>query len=421
MKFKLGLVTAGCLAAMGLAGQAQAIQLVGEQLEFVGSVYPQYQMTNFGDGSGSTTSNMTAGSTTAALPAAPAVAGSANKAQINWVNSYLGFKGKKTFGDVTAGYEFQGVLMKNGTTSTEAAEIGEARDAYVSVAHNMLGTLQLGQMDTILKEFGDRVRMLGISSSNFVSTSGIVLGPTWKTQKDSTTTPLNTNTSGVVTFNTRVNGQLRWVSPSWGGVQLGASYRPDPNKTSASDASLTSYGVRWSNASYYVGLATEQHNDYRGFSGNVGATAGTIYNTATVRSKDTASRLSFGYIAEKFKLGADLSSLEYTEAGAVGKFGSYNTTAWQISGEYSIAPKTTVAANYASGDAGTCSLVGGATCSTNGLGGTLLSLGARYDYDQNIGLYAIYGLNTVGSSATLASGAVGGNVTNMAVGIHVRF
>jgi predicted porin len=308
MKFKHGLVTAGCLVAMGLAGTAQAVQVAGELLEVYGNFYPQYQITSFADGAtGTQQSTMTTGLNT---PATPAVATTKpNVTQVNWVNSYLGFKGQKGFGDITAGYDFQGVVMSNGTLQTETNAVGAARDAFVFVAHKKFGTLQFGQMDTIYKEFGDRVRLLGTSSSNFTSTSSMVSGVTWKAP--------TANAAGTTSFNTRINGQVRWISPNWSGVEVGVSIRPDPARTATTDASLSAMGIRWSNPKYYVGLAQEVHNDYRTMSGtNAADVATNVFNVAP-RSKDTATRLSFGYTAETYKLGADFSSLKYTEDATI--------------------------------------------------------------------------------------------------------
>ena len=421
MKFKYGLVTMGCMAAMGLAGTAQAVQVAGEALEVYGNFYPQFQISTFDDGTLLTSSvtggpsTMTAGLNT---PVVGTVLAKVSLDQLNWVNSYIGFKGQKAFGDIKAGYDLQGVtLSATADTQGRTANLwGQARDAFVFVSHKNLGTLQLGQMDTIYKEFGDRVRLLGTSSGNFTSTSNVVSGVTWAGAPG----------AGTTSFNTRINGQLRWISPNWKGVEVGVSYRPDPLKSANTDASLSALGIRWSNAKYYVGLAQEVHNDYRTVSGTTATNSPTtIYNVGVgalaTRSKDTATRLSVGYTGEKFKLGADLSTLKYTEdSTTVGNFSNYDTTGWQVTGEYSINPQITVGGNYGENSSGNCTLVN-AVCTTSGLGGSMLSLGARYDYDKNIGFFVLYGLSKVGSGAVLAGGNVGGNVNNAALGLQVKF
>jgi predicted porin len=351
------------------------------------------------------------------------------KNQLNWVNSYIGFKGKKSFGEVTAGYDLQGSLAANVEAGTSL--LADTRDAFVYIDHAKAGTFSIGQQDTVYKQFGDRVRMLGVSSSNFVSTAAFVSGVGWRptapTVVASTATAVVA--AGTSSFNTRIGGQFLWLSPSWSGVQVGASYRPDPNKTATQNQSLSSMGINWSNDTYYVGFGSETHNDYRAFSGtNASSTVTNVIHNTSPRSKDTAHRFSVGYKASAFRLAADVSKLKYTEEAAVaGKFSSYDTTGWQVSGEYSISPQWTVAANYAKNAAGNCSLLGGGVvpCTTTGQGGSLLSLGGRYDLDKNIGFFALYGATTSNSSANFSAtglrAGVGGKMTNVALGVQVKF
>jgi predicted porin len=415
MKFKYrALAAVGCFAAIGMAGTAQAVPIAGELLELYGNLYPQYQNTSFGDAAfGASRSQMTGGLVNpGVVPATTATP--VGKNQLNWVQSYIGFKGKKSFGEVTAGYDLQGSLASSVESGTSL--LADTRDAFVYVEHAKAGTFSIGQQDTVYKQFGDRVRMLGVSSSNFVSTAAFVSGVGWRSAGTA---------AGTSSFNTRIGGQFLWLSPSWSGVQVGASYRPDPNKTATQNQSLSSMGINWSNDTYYVGFGSETHNDYRAFSGTTAATTTTIIN-ASPRSKDTANRFSVGYKASTFRLAADVSKLKYTEdATAAGKFSSYDTTGWQISGEYSISPQWTVAANYAKNAAGNCSLLGGAVCTTTGQGGSLLSLGGRYDLDKNIGFFAIYGLTDSNSSANFSAtglrAGVGGKMTNVALGVQVKF
>jgi predicted porin len=426
MKFKYrALAAVGCFAAIGMAGTAQAVPIAGELLELYGNLYPQYQNTSFGDAAfGASRSQMTGGLVNpGVVPATTATP--VGKNQLNWVQSYIGFKGKKSFGEVTAGYDLQGSLASSVESGTSL--LADTRDAFVYVEHAKAGTFSIGQQDTVYKQFGDRVRMLGVSSSNFVSTAALVSGVGWR---PAAVTAVGDVAAGTSSFNTRIGGQFLWISPSWSGVQLGASYRPDPNKSATQNQSLSSMGINWSNDTYYIGFGSETHNDYRAFSGTrAAAVTTTIHNistpTAGLRSKDTANRFSVGYKASTFRLAADVSKLKYTEeAAAAGKFSSYDTTGWQVSGEYSISPQWTVAANYAKNAAGNCTVLLGA-CTTTGQGGSLLSLGGRYDLDKNIGFFAIYGLTNSNESANFSAtglrAGVGGKMTNVALGVQVKF
>ena len=403
-----------CLLALGLSGSAYAVQVAGEALEVYGNVYPEYRVTTFGAASTGPLSTLTAGNVVPGVGTGVGTAVSAS--QVDWLNSYIGFKGQKSFDAVRAGFDFQGLVMPDNNKPTSDA-FGSARDAFVFIAHQGLGTLQMGQMDTIYKEFGERVHLLGTTSGNFTNTRNVMTAPSFKKGAGGT----SSNNTGVLSFNTRINGQLRWISPNWSGVEVGVSLRSDPNRTNTQNQSLTSVGVRWSNATYYAAVTQETHNDYHGVSGT--SVAG-IYNGAGVASKDTASKLSLGYKAEKFRIGADLSRLEYTEAAvAVNKFSRYSNTNWQVTAEYRVTSQVTVGGNYGVNGAGSCDLSAGSTasCSTDGLGGTMQSLGARYDYDKNIGFFALLGRFSANSGAVLGGSEIGGDVTNAAVGLQVRF
>lgn len=411
MKIQKRAISLACLAALGMAGAAQAAQVAGEALEVYGNFYPEYLKTTFNDAGTGTLSTMTAGKNAPGVGATPPKVKD-DVTKIDWVNSYIGLKGQKAFGDIRAGFDVQGVIM-DGNTVARSALYGDARDAFVFVSHKKLGTLQAGQFDTVYKEFGDK-GLLGTSSGNFTSTSGIVSAVTWKAP--------SANAAGTTSFNTRINGQVRWISPNWGGVEVGLTYRPDPARTYNQNASLSAMGARWSNETFTVALAQEVHNDYRTVSGTGVATdsATTIFS-ASPSSKDTATRLTLGYKAGSLRVGSELVSLKYTEDATIaGNFTSYETTAWQVSAEFNVSPQVTVGGNFGKSAAGSCSLLG-ADCSTDGLGGTMMSLGARYDLDKSVGFFALYGKSTVNSGAVLSSGNVGGDVTNMALGMQVRF
>jgi predicted porin len=121
-------------------------------------------------------------------------------------------------------------------------------------------------------------------------------------------------------------------------------------------------------------------------------------------------------------LSADFATLQYTEnALSNGKFTGYKTNTYQISAEYALNPMWTISGNHVQSADGTCTISGGAACSTAGLNGSLNSLGAKYNFDKNIGLFMLYGKNSNGTNATYASSAQGGNVTNIAAGLLLVF
>jgi predicted porin len=427
MKLKHHALAIASMAALGFTGSAQAVQVAGELLEIYGNIYPQYQSVSFSSSSatGTALSNLTAGRS--GSPTQTLAAAAADAKKLNSVNSYIGFKGQRKIGDLTAGYDVQGVL--NIDSSNGSSFLSEPRDAFVFIGHKTFGTLSVGQQDTVYKMNGDKVRMLGVSSSNFVSTSNVASQPSWRAASVS-----GADTAGGTTsFNTRINSQFVWVSPRMAGFEVGVSMRPDPNKTATRNQSLSALAVNWENKDgLYLGLANETHNDYRTFSGTrAAATSGRIWNTSTdanpLRSKDTATRLSLGYKGKGYRIGADTSNIKYSETPTTAEgFKSHTLRTWQVTGEYQVTGKLTLAAEYANNGAGKCETASGA-CSTTGLGGTLFGLGAKYNLDRNFAVFAIAARGNANDAGVINLGsgagrtAVGGDINAMAIGIQARF
>jgi predicted porin len=414
MKIKMNHIALASILFITLLKSSQAMQVAGENLDIYGTLYPEYNVTNFTDGSPTGTASNSMQSKKVNPGTLTQQLAPIQKTQINWSQSYIGFKGIKAFGDYNVGFDFQGVMGKNVDSSISSGGqqnlFTDTRDAFVLISKKGIGTFQFGQMDTIYKEWGDIARMLGVSSSNFVSTSGVLSKVGWKTA------------GGDTSFNTRIGNQTRWISDDFNGFQLGISYRADPNRTSTQNQSLSAAALKWTKGKYYVSIQQETHNDYRTFSGTGATESATTLVSLNPGSKDVGKRLTLGFNEKDYHIGFDVSQLQFSEnASTVGKFTNFTTNTWQISADYNLTPQITLAANHAEGADGTCSILGGAKCTTTGIGGTLTSLGAKYDFDKNIGLFALYAQNRNGSNAVIASSAVGGNVTNLALGLLVKF
>ena len=395
MTFKYRTLTLGCLAAMGMAGAAHSVELAGGALEVYGNLYPQYQSTSVSGGTTSIASSATSmGKVTyAAQP---------DKTQISSVGSYVGFKGRKAFGDTQVGFDVQGVVN---IQKSAGAFLSEPRDAYVYISNKNLGRFAMGQMDTVYKSYGDRNRMLGVASSNFVSTSGILSDITWK----------KASGSGSSSFHTRTENQVSYETPVYSGVQAAMSTTIDQDADQASSKTIGARAIRWSNKEFYASVQQETHNDFR------------LLSTALTNSKDTANRISFGYKKGPWNLATDFATLEYTQAGLSGSaVKSYKTNTMQVTAEYALNNNVRLAVNTVRGDAGTCSKVDGSACLTTGLGGSAVNFGAMYSFDKNISVFALVGSASANDNAFLASKAIastnfGGTVKNMAVGIQAKF
>ena len=144
-------------------------------------------------------------------------------------------------------------------------------------------------------------------------------------------------------------------------------------------------------------------------------------------SKDTASRISFGYKTGPWNLATDFATLEYSQDGLTSTaVNSYKTNTMQASVTYALNNNIQLSANTARGAAGTCSKVDGSACVTTGLGGSMTSLGAMYSFDKNTSVFALYSSASANENASFVSSAIattnyGGTVKNMAIGIQTKF
>jgi predicted porin len=122
---------------------------------------------------------------------------------------------------------------------------------------------------------------------------------------------------------------------------------------------------------------------------------------------------------------ADLARKEYKETGgAAGRFESYRHRTYQLGAEHRFG-NVTGAISYADANAGTCSLFGGVACSTSGLEGRQLNLGAAYNFSRRTSLFGLYSLLRNGSSARYTTNqndvGAGADLKQWAVGINHTF
>lgn len=402
------LLSAGLALALGDA----AAKSDAPGLEFYGKLFPEWKVDRFGAPSEKGTEAGTLATLrndASVLTRTPAPR--AEFSDHEWSNSYLGLRGRQRHGAVTFGFNLQALIDLQGS----ALENFRARDAYAFVAHPAFGRLTAGQMDTIYKQYGDRVRMLGVSSGNFVGTSRILSGVSWRGQ-------------GEVTFHNRRGSTLAWQGPAWGGLEAGISHSFDAGSTvPGNDDTLTAAGLRWRRGDWYAAIATEIHRNWLPVSHGDRAAAPSstsILNApATARSRDQAWRLSAGWTPKGWRFGADLAQLRYTENDAVelaGKFRSYTNTTAQFSAERRLGDWR-IGFNHARGTAGDCRLSGDIRCSTQGLGGHLTTLGAMHQINRELAVFLIGQHVHNAPGGRFSSAPNGATVRSVALGLKYEF
>ena len=138
-------------------------------------------------------------------------------------------------------------------------------------------------------------------------------------------------------------------------------------------------------------------------------------------------RGTIGYEFGSHRAEIDVSTLDYKETGgAVGKFQEYKHTTYLIGVESKWSDTIRTAVSYVAAQTGSCSLVGGAACSTDGLDGKGINLGAAYYLSKRTYLFALYAKLWNGKSARysnlqIQNPAAGADADQLMLGIAHNF
>ncbi len=328
-------------------------------------------------------------------------------------NSRFGLRGTEDLGGgLKALFQLESSFaLEDGTTS--APQFWD-RDTYIGLSSKALGTLKLGQIDTVFKEYGDTIGILGVSSGTFMSSSNILRKPGF-------------GTSNAARFHERMGNSVQYESPEFGGFQFGVQVSDDGLASAANDQKAYSYGVKYDQGPFFVALAHEIHDDF--FGGSAQAPSALRNSILTGTSKDTATQLTLQWrLNKQHKFEIDVIRKQYDETGAVGRFKSYKNTAYQVAMENRWSDTFRTAAHYVKSDAGSCSLIGGAACNTDGLEGSQLVVGASYYLSRRTYGFAAASKLTNGKSARFSTSQLSGartnygeDLTQFAVGISHNF
>lgn len=331
-----------------------------------------------------------------------------------WSNSYVGVRGSWIAGGLTLGYDLQALVDLQGEYTSLWSNFREnfdTRDAFVYVDHPRVGRLAGGKMDSIYKEWGDRGRMFGITSGNFISTSRLLSGVGWRA-------------SGGTSFHNRRSHTLAWFGPVWSGWEVGVTHSYDDMRDGPGGpgTKLTAAAVRWREGPWYASVQTEVHRNWLPMSLGAVAPAATsiLNNDATTDSRDQAWRFSWAWTEGVWKVTGDFSRLRYAEhdrRGLPGKFRSYHNLTGQLTAEYKINQTWRIAANHVNATAGSCELSGGFSCSTHGLGGYQTGGGVFYAINRSTGLFALAASTRNEDASRLGSAPQGASIASWAVGI----
>ena len=334
-------------------------------------------------------------------------------------NSRFGVRGYEKLGGgwrATWQLETQFLVDSNNTSFAQ-------RDSWVGLNHKSFGTVKLGRFDTPFKEYGDDVSFLGVSSGNFVSTSSVLR-------------LFGIGQASAARFHERGVNAIQYESPDWGPFEFKVQYNTAETDTALRHRHMVSVGGQYELGNLKILAGHEIHWDAFGLSANVGTAAMSNSGIASARSKDRATEIALVYKLGNHDFEADYEWHEWKEFGqpantpltALGKVGHYKNNSWLLNWQARWSPKFRTQVHYVRATAGECSrsfLLAAAPCITDGLDGSMVSVGAAYYFSRRTYLFFLWQQLKNGKSAVFASGAqdpsTGEDVQQIAVGIHTAF
>ena len=396
------------------AAPALAQETVGN-VQIYGKLYPEFLSfkSSGATGPGLAPSNLVP------QPTAATANDHAQRWAVDSQNSYIGFRGdEKLGGSLSAIWQMEQSLgFDDPTPSPGVGQLWANRNSFVGLRGGF-GTVKLGNMDSIYKEYGDQFSMFGLNSGNFTSASN-------------TLSHIGLGNSRTARFHERFANSIQYESPEFSDFTFGIQHAPDETKGNPGrtiDANVWSYGIKYDSNRLYASLHQERHNDFFGGSNNVAAD---LSNTAnpSARSRDTGTRLSVAFKpTPDHTITGDIAQLQYKESGqaAAGLFEKYERVNWALGWEARWGGPLRTGIQFVKMNEGKCALSGGTACSVSGLDGKMLSLGTAYDFSKRTFLFALYSKLTNGPSALFDSWANGtpargADTTQYGVGIQHRF
>ena len=335
-----------------------------------------------------------------------------NKTEMESSNSRLGVRGHEKLGpDLKAIFQLETEFHVDSNDSAFAR-----RDSFVGLAHKRWGTVKLGRMDTPFKQYGDDVSFLGISSGNFVSTSGVFRHIGMGSQNN------------AARFHERRVNAIGYESPDLGPVDFQIQWSTNETDTASPPRKphVLSMGARFEHEWFEVYGGYEEHKDLFGISLNV-PSAMRNNTDPNVRSKDTATEIGIKFKWRKHEFAFEGNQKKYDEPGATatGKIRSYKNNGYLFAWDARWSQQWRTAFHYVKATPGSCSRVN-AECNTNGLKGEQISFGVSYYFSKKTFLFFIasrvkndFAASFNGSNQQDIS--PGEDLQQIAVGLHTAF
>ena len=230
-------------------------------------------------------------------------------------------------------------------------------------------------------------------------------------------------------FDRRAGNVVQYWSPKVAGLSFRLAWEVDEGAGAVAAGGPVLRPQIYSGSVYYdIGTlsirgAYEQHKDFFGMSQLGGSAGGTAANP---NSKDTAARMTVLYKIASTRIAGTVEQLKYhNDDATAGAINEYKRDAWYVLLEQQFTGGSqSIWGSYGQAADGSCSRVGGASCSTHDLGANWAAVGYIYRFSKRTEVLATYYKLTNKSSGTYspmpavgATVAPGADTTGAGVGI----
>jgi predicted porin len=296
-------------------------------------------------------------------------------------NSRLGFRGSENLGGgLKAFFQLEGVASVDWGNASLFT-----RDSFVGAA-GWVGTVRLGHMDTVFKNYGDTLGFLGIAAARSCRPGGCSVAPDSAPAGYLELSPSPLELGHLRNAEDRQHacgdpvldqrGQYRHTG-STPGVD-GHQVRPRSLLRFPSPRDPLRLLRRLAECSD----CTAQHRDQ------------------AVNSRDHATQLAIEYrLTRNHRFEFDVIQKTYKENPTIaGRFQTYKNVAYQVVTDHRFGDRWRAAFQYVHADDGRCTLVNTA-CSTQGLKGDKFGVGLQYSLSRRTHLFGAYNILRNGKSA----------------------
>lgn len=302
--------------------------------------------------------------------------GSTNPAQdkparfrLSNVSSELGFKASMALGDgMTALAQYTtGIAVDSGNGSTSGGMFGSAKDTFVGIAFDGIGTVKLGRM-TAAARWNSGTADFSPMGAGLQDDQGMLSGASGQT--------------GLPTpFNVRFDNTLAFESARFAGLSARVYFSANENKSAAATANgvrlddkSVSLGLQYVNGPFDLRLSKEQRND-----------KGTLNNSVDHRTRDRDLRLGMRYTLNPgtiLALGYDRMAFSDANASGAAKT-SLKKTGWVLGAKHSFG-RHAVYGGVGKGSDVSCQVASGALCSGADTGASNWVIAYNFNFNKQM-------------------------------------